>query len=97
MERKATERGDNVEAGPVKEMSDDFLKVVERIQQRLRGIPRSMEVAHLEQITAAEHEVDSCAVGMRDGSIEPRLWQEALVSYEDAWMKMVESLGDRRN
>ena len=63
--------------------------------------PNSMEPnsvnSFAEHIEAAEKEVDSCALQLRAGQIEPRDWQEALSHYEDAWRQVAESLGERRN
>lgn len=85
------------ETGRLGTMSEDFLKVVERIQKRLSGIPRSLEVSHLQQIEDAERVVDSCALDLQNGRVEPREWQAALTFYEDAWLVITETLGERRN
>ena len=88
-----------VEDGVILEnLSEEFRQVAERIQEELRGFSfGSIEPGVLAQVEAAEQVVDERALDLQRGVGERMAWQTALSEYETAWLKVLGSLGERKN
>ena len=79
-------------------LSDEFRVVADRIQEELALIPsQPIGSLELEQVEVAEQVLDKRALELQHGSNAREAWFVALSDYEIAWMKVIKSLGERRN
>lgn len=87
----------------VTHLSEEFRQVVERIQGEARDLslgalePDVLEPDVLAWVEAAEQTVDARALDFQHGVGDQAAWQAALAEYETAWLRVVRSLGERKN
>ena len=80
------------------ELSREFAGVVGRIQRHWSDAPVANVAEGIEALVeAAERDVDRSASDLLEGRARRSQWSEALLGYEQAWARVFESLGDRRN
>lgn len=76
-------------------LSDDFRRVVERIQTEINGIALpALDAERLAGIDAAERTVDSLALDFRRGAGNQDAWHGALTDYESTWLETIRSARD---
>lgn len=76
-------------------LSDDFLRVVERIQTELNGFALpALNAERLATIGAAERNVDILALEFRRGAGNQVAWHGALVDYEATWLEIIRNARD---
>lgn len=79
-------------------LSDDFRRVVERLQARLDGVALdAVDAERLSTVDEAEQAVDNLALELRRGTGNRGDWQGALVDYESAWLKIIRNVRDSDN
>ena len=82
----------------VTHLSEEFRQVVERIQGEARDLSLgALEPDVLAWVEAAEQTVDARALDFQHGVGDQAAWQAALAEYETAWLRVVRSLGERKN
>ncbi len=75
---------------PLTSLSEDFRRVVERIQSELNGVAlHPMDLEHLATADAAERAVDDLALELQRDVGNRSAWQGALVDYESAWLEII--------
>ena len=80
------------------ELSREFAGVVRRIQGHWSRAPVANVAKGVEALVeAAERNVDRSGSELVCGRAQRSQWRKALLSYEQAWAKVFESLGERRN
>lgn len=78
-----------------KRLSDDFRRVVERIQTEINGLALSaLDAERLAGADAAERTVDSLALEFRSGAGNQDAWHGALADYESTWLETIRSARD---
>lgn len=84
--------------GLLADLSQDLLKVAERIQAELDGVAFSaISPGALAHVEAAEEAIDVLAQDLSRGEGELTAWHQALTDYEVAWHQVIASLGRRDN
>lgn len=79
-------------------LSDDFRRVVERIQTELNGVAiQAMDAKRLDTVDDAERIVDSLALALQQGVGNRNAWREALAGYESAWLEIIRDARDSDN
>ena len=73
-------------------LSDDFRRVVKRIQTEINGLASpALDAERLASIDAAERTVDSLALEFRRGAGNQDAWHGALADYESTWLEIIRS------
>lgn len=91
-----TEQG--VEEVRLADLSQDLLKVADRIQAEMERMPfEAIQPEALARVEAAENAVDTLAQDLSQGQGELIEWHGALTAYESAWFQVIETLGARNN
>ena len=90
MSDHAVQETDATRGSTMKCLSEDFRRVVERIQTEFRGDAlRAMDKGCLATVDAAERTVDTLALELRRGAGNRNAWRGALVDYESAWLEVI--------
>ncbi len=98
MSDHAVQERDITGGSTVKCLSEDFRRVVERIQTELNGVAlHAMDSKRLVTVDAAEQTVDALALELQRGLGDRDAWRTALLDYESAWLEIIRSGRDRRN
>ena len=91
-----TEQG--VEEVALSDLSQDLLKVADRIQAEMAQVTfKAIQPDALARVEVAEEAVDTLAQDLSKGQGELIEWHGALTDYESAWFQVIESLGARNN
>ena len=76
-------------------LSDDFQRVVERIQTELNGLALpALDAKRQASIDEAERAVDGLALAFRRGAGNQDAWHGALAGYESTWLETIRSARD---
>lgn len=79
-------------------LSDDFRRVVERIQTELNGVAfHAMDAQRLDIVDDAERIVNSLALSLQQGVGTRNAWRGALADYESAWLEIIRHARDSDN
>ncbi len=98
MSDHAVHQGEVTGTGALTSLSEDFRRVVERIQTELNGVAlHTVDAERLATVDAAEQTVDALALELQRGLGDRDAWRTALLDYESAWLAIVGSGRNRRN
>ena len=98
MSDHAVQERDITGGSTLKCLSEDFRRVVERIQTEVNGVAlHAMDAGRLVTVDLAERAVDNLALELQRGVGNRNAWRGALVDYESAWLEIIRNARDGKN